>query len=166
MGMEESGREEHVDPAVYAEIAARLASSIPARASREERMRAVVEALWESLGDGGVSWVGFYLPAPDAESLLLGPRRDKPACSPIGMHGVCGRSFRERRPLVVSDVRDLGPAYIACDPADRSEVAVPVLEAGGACWAVLDLDSHRAGFFRPEDAQGLQRVLAAGFASP
>jgi len=155
-----------VDPAVYAEIAARLAGSIPARASREERMRAVVEALWESLGGAGVSWVGFYLPSPDAASLLLGPRRDKPACSPIGMYGVCGRSFRERRPLVVSDVRDLGPAYIACDPADRSEVAVPVLEAGGSCWAVLDLDSHRAGFFRPEDAQGLERVLAAAFASP
>ena len=57
------------------------------------------------------------------------------------------------------DVTELGPNYIACDPADRSEVVVPLLEADGACWAVLDLDSHDIASFTQTDVLGLQLVL-------
>lgn len=140
-----------------------IAGAIKSEGDREERMQTVVDALWEELNDKGVSWVGFYLHEA-ADELVLGPRRDQPACSPIGLHGVCGQAFTQRRAIVVCDVRELGEDYIACDPRDRSEVVVPLFEADGRCWGVLDLDSHEAGAFDDSDAAGLGLVLvAAGF---
>jgi len=139
----------------YHEIATRLRNLT---GSRNERMRATADALWEALHSTGVSWVGFYLPEGDTE-LVLGPSRDKPACSPIGMHGACGRVFLNKQPLVVRDVAELGPNYIACDPADRSEVVVPLLEVEGTCTGVLDLDSHDVASFTDTDVLGLQLVL-------
>ena len=127
-------------------------------------MVAVVDALWRELRDTGVTWVGFYVDVPgepDEGRLVLGPCRDTPACSPIGLHGVCGQTLRFRQPRIVDDVSELGPAYIACDPRDRSEIAVPLLDGSGCCWGVLDLDSHAVGAFDESDVAGLRTVLAA-----
>jgi len=129
-------------------------------------MRSVVDALWDALQDTAVSWVGFYV-HEGAEELILGPRRDKAACSPIGLHGVCGQAFRLRKPIIVRDVTELGENYIACDPRDRSEVVVPLFDESGSCWGVLDLDSHEVGAFDDTDVTGLQQVLrAAGLTRP
>jgi len=151
------------EPRPYEQIARRVAERVAPDATREQRMQLVVDALWDALRDRGVSWVGFYLKSPDADEMLLGPHRDKPACSPIGLHGVCGRCWRERQPLVVRDVRDLGENYVACDPRDQSEVVLPCLDPDGTPWAVLDLDSFDLASFDERDVQGLQRVLDAAF---
>jgi putative methionine-R-sulfoxide reductase with GAF domain len=134
------------------------------RSSDEERMRRVADVLWDLLHRAGVSWVGFY--TAEADAMVLGPCRDKPACSPIGLHGVCGQALTSVAPRIVRDVKDLGDAYVACDPRDRSEVVVPLLDdRRGAAWAVLDLDSWDVGAFDESDAAGLADVLeAAGFA--
>jgi len=133
----------------------------------ESRMQAVVDALWDAFEGEGVSWVGFYTEdasAGEDARLVLGPRRDKPACSPIGLHGVCGAAYRAGEVQIVRDVADLGESYVACDPRDRSEVVVPVVDARGAVTAVLDLDSFEVGAFDASDAEGLGAVLeAAGF---
>lgn len=145
----------------YDEIAAQLSRT----GSRDERMRRVVDALWEGLRDTGVSWVGFYLDQPgepDDQRLVLGPRRDKPACSPIGLNGVCGQALTSRATRIVPDVRELGANYVACDPRDRSEIVIPLIDARGSCWGVLDLDSHDIGAFDETDERGLRTVLAAG----
>jgi len=131
------------------------------------RMQLVVDAIWKFLSadSGGVSWAGFYLAADDGREMILGPCRDKPACSPIGLHGVCGQALTGGRPMVVADVRKLGADYIACDPRDRSEVVVPLPAARGRPRAVLDLDSHGVSAFDQGDVEGLLRVLtAAGLA--
>lgn len=130
-------------------------------ADRVAAMQAVVDALWDELHDKGVSWAGFYTKSPDADEMVLGPRRDKPACSPISLHGVCGRCWRERRAIVVRDVKELGADYVACDPRDRSEVVLPLLEADETCWGVLDLDSFEVTSFGTADVAGLACVLAA-----
>ncbi len=133
---------------------------------RQQRMQTLVDALWEALAPTGVSWVGFYL-HEGKDELVLGPRRDKPACSPIGLHGACGRAFKQKRPLVVRDVSALGENYIACDPRDRSEVVIPLLESDGTCWSVLDLDSHDVGAFDQTDIDGLLTLLrTADLTSP
>lgn len=123
-------------------------------------MRALVDVLWEKLSPLGVSWVGFYLHEGNDE-LVLGPSRNKPACSPIGLHGACGRAFRERRPLVVRDVAHLGENYVACDPRDLSEVVIPVFDSDGTCWGVLDLDSFDRNAFDQSDVDGLLTLLRA-----
>lgn len=142
----------------YDAIARTVSQSLPDRSAVEERMRRVADVLWDTLSPTGVSWVGFYLPN-DSNELVLGPSRDKPACSPIGMHGACGQVFTSGNPLVVRDVRDLGESYVACDPRDQSEVVLPLFDADGRTYAVLDLDSFDIGAFGEDDARGLNAVL-------
>jgi putative methionine-R-sulfoxide reductase with GAF domain len=127
-------------------------------------MKVVVDALWDALHDKGISWLGFYVDhptEPDDRRLILGPRRDKPACSPIALHGVCGQTLLGRKVMIVRDVADLGPNYVACDPRDKSEVAIPLLDEAGACWGVFDVDSWDVGAFDERDAAGLAEVLRA-----
>ena len=138
----------------------RLPNLYPPPDAREDAMKAVVDALWESFRDEGLSWIGFYLfDAASPDELVLGPRRDKPACSPIGMHGACGQCFVQKQALVVPDVAKLGEGYIACDPRDKSEVVVPCFDVDGSCWGVLDADSHDVGAFTMHDALCLMRLL-------
>ncbi|HKQ48146.1 MAG TPA: GAF domain-containing protein [Phycisphaerae bacterium] len=139
----------------YHELAERLAG---VRGDRDERMQSFVDIGWDALHPSGVSWIGFYLHKGQNE-LVLGPRRDKPACSPIGLHGACGQALVSGRPLVVRDVAELGANYIACDPRDRSEVVIPLFDEGGECWGVLDLDSYDVGAFTDYDVTGLTLLL-------
>jgi L-methionine (R)-S-oxide reductase len=130
-------------------------------------MQQAVDAMWEALGSRGISWIGFYLKVPGKDEMVLGPRRDKPACSPIGLHGMCGRCWKERRPIIVQDVATLGEGYIACDPHDRSELVIPLLEPDGSCWGVLDADSYDQGSFDESDALGLRQAAErAGLSRP
>lgn len=135
-----------------------LTRSRPA-ADREAGMARVVDLLWRAFGEedptrparGLISWVGFYEISPDESEMSLACREPKPACSPIGLHGMCGRCWKERRSFVVRDVAVLGDGYVACDPRDRSELVVPMV-LGGLCWGVLDVDSYDVGAFTPHDA--------------
>ncbi|MCB9848730.1 MAG: hypothetical protein H6814_09990 [Phycisphaeraceae bacterium] len=150
-------------------------------------LRVVIDALWDGLCGAGVSWAGFYRAIPGApgdRAMALGPSRDKPACSPIGLHGVCGQALTGRRTRIIRDVEELGGAYVACDPRDRSEIVLPCFcrvndgaddgaddraddGAEPVCWGVLDLDSFEIGAFDESDERGLALVLgAAGIASP
>lgn len=134
--------------------------------TRADRMQRAVDALWEAFGTHSpgqgepsapvwYSWVGFYENVPDRDEMVLLARRDKPACSPLGLHGCCGRCFLARRPLLVADAATLGGGYIACDPLDRAEVVIPLFAADGACWGVLDVDSHQTNAFDDGDVTGL-----------
>jgi len=129
-------------------------------AERGKIMQHIIDTLWDVFGEGAFSWVGFYLPMADGENLSLGPHRDKPACSPIGMHGVCGRAAKEMKTQIVADVRALGPdRHVECDPANRSEIAVPVRGFDGRVFAVLDIDSKDVGAFDEIDARWLERII-------
>lgn len=121
-------------------------------------MRALVDALWERFAGEPYSWVGFYFLAKDGRSMTLGPSRDKPACSPIAMHGVCGRCALEGRTIIVDDVHALGDAHIVCDPKNLSEICVPVRGPDGAVFAVLDVDSERLAAFDETDRRWLERL--------
>ncbi len=135
-----------------------FARQIERPTDRNQRMQSFVDILWEPLHASGVSWIGFYLHGSD-ETLVLGPRRDKAACSPIALHGACGRALLSRRPVVVRDVAELGDDYIACDPRDRSEVVIPLFDEDRTCWGVLDVDSHDVGAFDETDVDGLGLLL-------
>ncbi len=148
----------------YAPVLASLRELAP-DASREVRMKAVVDAIWKHLGGDGagreISWIGFYAISADRSEMTLLERRDKPACSPIGLHGVCGRAWRERKTLIVDDIKSLGEDYVACDPRDASELVVPCFDDGGECWGVLDADSFAVGAFDEHDAKGMVGALVA-----
>ncbi|MBM4108689.1 MAG: GAF domain-containing protein [Phycisphaerae bacterium] len=128
---------------------------------RTARMQRVCDLLWGAFSARGLSWIGFYAKVSGAEQMVLEVRRDKPACSPIGLHGMCGRCWGERRPILVADVATLGTNYIACDPRDRSEAVVPCFDEGGSCWGVLDADSHEPGAFGLNDLAGMTALVEA-----
>lgn len=122
-------------------------------------MRFCVELLWRAFRGMGVSWVGFYVKERAKDEMTLVCREPKPACSPIGLHGMCGRCWQERRPIVVADIATLGAAYIACDPKDRSELVVPMIAPDGSCPGVLDLDSFELNAFDETDAKQVTELL-------
>ena len=103
-----------------------------------------------------LNWAGFYF-MRDGE-LVVGPFQGKPACVRIAVgHGVCGTAAHERRTIVVPDVHEF-PGHIACDPASRSEIVVPVIR-DGELLGVLDLDSPVRERFDADDAAGLEAVV-------
>ncbi|EPZ48255.1 MULTISPECIES: GAF domain-containing protein [Alicyclobacillus] len=105
-----------------------------------------------------INWVGFYLWSEADNELILGPFQGKPACIriPAGK-GVCGSAVASRRTMVVEDVHAF-PGHIACDPASRSEIVVPIVVQDKLI-GVLDIDSPRVGRFDEEDAAGLEQVM-------
>lgn len=116
--------------------------------------------LFQSLPD--VNWAGFYIAR--GEELVLGPFQGKPACVriPFGK-GVCGTAAATSDTMVVSDVSKF-PEHIACDPASRSEIVVPLLN-WGKLLGVLDLDSASLNRFDEEDREGIESVVSVFLAS-
>lgn len=144
----------------YARAANAIGAAITPAVPGEERMQIIVDALWEEFGEHRpVSWVGFYLLGEG--EMTLGPRRDKPACSPIGLQGACGAAALAGETVIVRDVRELGANYIACDPRDLSEIVVPVRARDSRVTGVLDLDSYSVGAFGETDRIALEQLVAA-----
>ncbi len=127
--------------------------------NRRRRMNEFCDVIWRFFKDEGVSWVGFYEHDEESDQMILGPSRDKPACSPIEMRGVCGMSHAKKRPIIVRDVHNLGENYIACDPKDRSEVVIPLFEDDGSCYGVLDIDSFNRNAFSEHDMIELRKLM-------
>jgi GAF domain-containing protein len=106
-------------------------------------------------------WTGFYV--VDAEKpgeLVVGPYQGTLGCLriPFGK-GVCGAAAAERKTQLVADVHAF-PGHIACDSRSNSEIVIPVLDAGGALAAVLDVDSAQHAAFDATDQAGLEAICA------
>lgn len=141
---------------VYHELDRRFRRRVP---TPERLMREIVDLLWENFENAPYSWCGFYVLAPDGQSLTLAAHRDKPACSPLPMHGVCGRVARSGKSMIVPDVRALGDAHVECDPRNLSEVCLPVYNKDQKIFAVFDADSASLNAFDEMDERWLERIL-------
>lgn len=116
--------------------------------------------LYQELPD--VSWVGFYY--LEGDTLMVGPFQGKPACVSIPLgKGVCGRAAVTGKTLRVGDV-DSFDGHIVCDAEARSEVVVPLFEAGELV-GVLDLDSTSLNRFTRQDELGLEALAEIYLAS-
>ena len=125
----------------------------------ERMMREIVDELWDTFEKSPYSWCGFYVLAPSGQELILGAHRDKPACSPLPLHGVCGRALKEGKTVIVPDVKALGAEHIECDPRNLSEIAVPVYDAKGKIFAVFDADSESLNAFNEMDQRWLETIM-------
>lgn len=133
-------------------------------ADRQAQLQLACDLVWDHFGlhkpaRPAYSWIGFYEIAPARDSMTLIARRDKPACSPLGMHGMCGRCWTARRPLLIADCTKASGGYIACDPKDRGEVVIPLFMPTGECWGVFDADSYEADAFDDADVLGLTTLV-------
>lgn len=137
-------------PALARQLAALLEGEEDVLASLANTSALVAQTLPD------LNWAGFYVRR--GEELVLGPFQGKVACTRIPWgRGVCGTAAARDEVLTVADVQAFD-GHIACDPASRSELVVP-LHADGAVWGVLDLDSPHPGRFTDADARGLAEVV-------
>lgn len=103
-----------------------------------------------------ISWMGFYL--NDGSMLRLGPFQGKIACTEIEFdRGVCGMAFSTQQTQIVKDVHEF-PGHIACDPASRSEIVLP-LTINGKKIGVLDIDSTSMARFTESDGVFFEQAL-------
>ncbi len=111
--------------------------------------------LYDALDD--VNWVGFYRLIDGG--LVVGPFQGKAACVRIAIgDGVCGTAAERRETVVVEDVHAFD-GHIACDPVSRSEIVIP-LDDAGRLLGVLDVDSPSIGRFGEADRVGLEAIAA------
>jgi len=145
---------------LYVELNQQLASLFADESDGLANAANLAALVYEALPQ--LNWAGFYFLR--GGELVLGPFQGKVACVRIALgRGVCGTAAKRRETIVVPDVHEF-PGHIACDSASRSEIVVPLLNAGELL-GVLDLDSPELGRFDQEDAEGLgeavQLLLAA-----
>ncbi|MBI3551823.1 MAG: GAF domain-containing protein [Elusimicrobia bacterium] len=125
----------------------------------ERMMREIVDELWDTFAQSPYSWCGFYVLPPGGQELILGAHREKPACSPLPLSGVCGKALKEGKTIIVPDVKALGDQHIECDPKNQSEIAVPVYDKDGKVWAVFDADSEAKSAFDEMDQRWLETIM-------
>ena len=107
----------------------------------------------------GWHWVGFYRVLGD--ELVLGPFQGPVACTRLRRgKGVCAAAWESNAVVRVPDV-DAFPGHVACSALSRSEIVLPVRDAGGRVAAVLDIDSAELDDFSPEDEVRLMRLVEA-----
>lgn len=106
----------------------------------------------------GFDWVGFYRVVSDGV-LKIGPYQGGHGCLVIPFdRGVCGAAARLKQIQIVDDV-DQFEGHIACAASTKSELVIPLFNAAGEVFAVLDIDSDRPAFFDQQDADLLDRLL-------
>ena len=142
-------------PELYRNLEQQLAALLAGEKDMIANAANMAALIYHGLPD--LNWAGFYFRR--GAELVLGPFQGKPACVriPVGK-GVCGTAADRATTVLVEDVHEF-PDHIACDPASRSELVVPLLEAGQVS-GVLDLDSPLVARFDKTDAQGCERLLA------
>ena len=113
----------------------------------------------------GNIWTGFYVVDPlRPDELVVGPYQGTLGCLRIPFaRGVCGAAARTGETQVVADVHAFD-GHIACDSRSVSEIVVPVRDAGGRLFAVLDIDGPDAGMYGDADRAGLEALVEAVFA--
>lgn len=142
-------------PTLYHELAAQLAALL--EGERDPIANAANMSALVYHGLPHMNWAGFYIAR--AGELVLGPFQGKPACVRITWgNGVCGTAASRCESIVVPDVHAF-PGHIACDPASRSELVVPLI-AGETVLGVFDLDSPLPGRFDDDDRAGCERLVA------
>src|ERR1700758_2102446 len=142
-------------PELYRDLARDLAALLAGEADRIANAANMAALIYHGLPE--LNWAGFYF--RQGGELVLGPFQGRPACVriPLGK-GVCGTSASRGATVLVRDVHHF-PGHIACDPASRSELVVPLIEAGEVS-GVFDLDSPLVGRFDELDQAGCERLVA------
>lgn len=138
----------------YEELLPQVAALIEGEDDRVSVMANVAAALHHTMG---FFWTGFYVVS--GNELRLGPFQGTVACMHIARgRGVCGTAWEREETIVVPDVEQF-PGHIACSSESRSEIVVPVHDASGTVWAVLDIDSRELGTFDDTDRRYLEQLV-------
>ncbi|MGZ3688255.1 MAG: GAF domain-containing protein [Bdellovibrionota bacterium] len=103
------------------------------------------------------NWVGIYLLKGKMLELgpYLGANTDHTKIK-VGV-GVCGTAVAENRDQNVPDVR-ARENYLACSLETRSELVILVRNEKGKILGQIDIDSHQAGAFGPDEETQVRQI--------
>jgi L-methionine (R)-S-oxide reductase len=139
---------------IYEEIAPQIEALLAGETDVTANLANAAAALKEAFG---FFWVGFYLKKEG--QLVLGPFQGPVACTRIDFDkGVCGHCYTTKQTVIVPNVDEF-PGHIACSSASKSEIVLPLFDATGEVFGVLDVDSDRLDDFSETDAEGLGRIV-------
>lgn len=140
-------------PQQYAQLAGQARALLAGESDRIANAANLSSLVYHALP--ALNWAGFYF--FDGNELVVGPFQGLPACVRIPLdRGVCGAAARTLQTQRVDDVHAF-PGHIACDPASRSELVVPLVKDGELV-GVFDLDSPDPGRFDVIDQEGLEAI--------
>lgn len=131
--------------------------SLLAGEPNQRGLAAVCRLLRQSVGH--YNWVGFYIADSTGKWLDLGPYDGLPTeHTRIAFgRGICGQAAQSGKTFVVQDVTKESN-YLACSIDVKSEIVLPIIGSDGRVLAELDIDSHTAGAFTPDDRRFLEQV--------
>ncbi len=137
--------------ATHNDVLLKVESLAQSAKDSKELMRGVVEVLQENLLK--YNWVGFYMLDNSGKEPMLQLGEFVGAMTPHTRipldQGICGAAAASGKTVVVDDVNS-DPRYLACSLETKSEIVVPIF-AHGSVVGELDIDSHFAAAFGPED---------------
>lgn len=139
---------------VYREISPQIEALVAGETDLTANLANICAALKEAFG---FFWVGFYLKKENC--LVLNAFQGTIACTRIEFgRGVCGHCFTTKEIVIVPDVEKF-PGHIACSSASKSEIVLPIFNADGEVFGVLDVDSDKPDDFSDIDAKGLRKIV-------
>jgi GAF domain-containing protein len=139
---------------IYDEIAPQIAALVEGETDLVANLANVSAALKEAFG---FFWVGFYLKKEN--QLVLSAFQGAIACTRIDFDkGVCGHCYTTKQTVIVPDVEKF-PGHIACSSLSKSEIVLPIFDASGEVFGVLDVDSDKLDDFSTIDAEGLRKIV-------
>jgi L-methionine (R)-S-oxide reductase len=122
----------------------------------DDRLTEVCELLRATIGY--YDWVGFYFANHENRTLHLRSFAGEPTdhvVIPFGK-GICGQVAESNENFVVADVKAQNN-YIACNMYVKAEIVIPLFKDGKNI-GQIDIDSHMADPFSPEDERFLEWV--------
>ncbi len=146
----------------YQEITRDILAVLDGESNRVAKMATCVSLLSGAFDSW--FWTGFYMVdevkrSAGIDELVVGPYNGTLGCLRIAFgRGVCGAAAATRTTQIIADVHAF-PGHIACDPQSRSEIVIPLIQAGELI-GVLDLDSPLPGRFDADDASGLAETVS------
>ena len=139
---------------LYGELAIQLRELLATETDLTANAANMAALLFQALPD--LNWAGFYFLR--GKELVLGPFQGLPAIARIGVgKGIGGTAVKRGESQMVEDVETF-PGHIACDPASRSELALPLIESG-ECLGVFVLESRLVARFDEEDREGCEALI-------
>ena len=138
-------------PELYRELAVQLKALLAGEPDRIANAANMAALIYHGLPD--LNWAGFYFRRGQRAGAGAVPGQARLRTDPARQGRLRHRCFTGGDGSG-PDVHDF-PGHIACDPASRSELVVPLIEAGEVS-GVLDLDSPLVGRFDEMDQAGLR----------
>src|SRR5207249_2940650 len=124
---------------------------------RSKKAKGIADLIREM---GHYRWVGVYDVGPETVSIIAhsGPGTPGHPQFPV-TNGLTGSAIRERKSVVVGDVRN-DPRYLTAFGSTLSEIIIPVLdEKTGAVIGTIDVESEQINAFSESDREMLEECV-------